>query len=127
MVFFSYPTLSLKVVVLKGAKNFYTRIINGKEFLDMSITEKNEKIAKKVVATHKPLKKQLSVLTKPQKLALSMDSTKFQTNSSKNFSQKMVKVLKRLRNVLQHQLKNQKHVQKLLTKKLNLINIKSFW
>ena len=56
-MFFSYPTLSLKVVVLKGAKNFYTMIIKGKEFLDMSITEKNEKIAEKVVATHKTIEK----------------------------------------------------------------------
>ena len=56
-MFFSYPTLSLKVVVLKGTKNFYTRIIKGKEFLDMSITEKNEKIAEKVGATHKTIEK----------------------------------------------------------------------
>lgn len=65
----------------------------------MSITEKNEKIAEKVVATHKIIEKQLSVLTKPQKLALSMDSIKFQANSLKNSLQKMVKVSKRLKNV----------------------------
>lgn len=65
----------------------------------MSITEKMKKLPKKLLPLIKPLKKQLSVLTKPQKLALSMDSIKFQANSLKNSLQKMVKVSKRLKNV----------------------------